>query len=154
MAFPASRTKLLIGGFSMGAQENVELVKQGYAAFGRRDIPGLLALFAEDIEWTTPGIGLPLAGSYRGHDGVTNFFQKLSQEVDILDFQPREFVAEGDRVFAVGWERAKLKATNRTFELDWVMAFTVRNGKVAAFREYTDTKVMADAYASATAAAV
>jgi uncharacterized protein len=138
----------------MGMQENLQLVKEGYAAFSRGDIPGLLALFAEDIEWRSPGAGLPLAGTYRGHGEVANFFQKLSQEVDILDFQPREFVAEGDRVLVVGWERAKVKATNRTVELDWVMAFTVRNGKVATFREYTDTKVMADAYASSAAAAV
>ena len=71
--------------------------------------------------------------------------------MDILDFQPREFVADGDRVLVIGWERAKVKATNRTFELDWVMAFTVRNGKVVSFREYTDTKAMADAYESAAA---
>jgi hypothetical protein len=53
----------------------------------------------------------------------------------------------------VGWERAKVKATNRTVELDWIMSFTVRNGKVAKFREYTDTKALADAYGSAARAA-
>ena len=137
----------------MGTQENVQLVKEGYAAFSRSDIPGLLALMAEDVEWIIPGAGLPLAGTYRGHDGVANFFQKLVAESDILDFQPREFVAEGDRVLVVGWERAKVKATNRTIELDWIMAFTVRNGKVAIFREYSDTKAIADAYGSAARAA-
>ena len=62
----------------MGIQENVQLVKNGYAAFARRDIQGLLALFAEDIEWVIPGAGLPLSGTYRGHAGVASFFQKLS----------------------------------------------------------------------------
>ena len=33
----------------MSAQENVELVKQGYAAFGTGDIEALLSLFADDI---------------------------------------------------------------------------------------------------------
>jgi ketosteroid isomerase-like protein len=33
------------------------------------------------------------------------------------------------------------------------MSFTIRNGKVAIFREYTDTKVLADAYESAAHAA-
>ena len=61
----------------MGTQENLQVVKEGYAAFGRGDIPGLLALMAEDMEWHHPGPGLPLAGTYRGHDGVANFFQKL-----------------------------------------------------------------------------
>jgi len=137
----------------MGTQENVQVVKDGYAAFMRGDVPGLLALLAEDVEWHIPGAGLPLAGTYRGHDGVANFFQKLVQDVDILDFQPREFVAEGNRVLVTGSERAKVKATGRTAEIDWVMSFTVRNGKIISFREYTDTKAMADAYASSVAAA-
>ena len=77
----------------------------------------------------------------------------MSAEMDVLDFQPREFLAEGDRVLVVGWERVKVKATNRTIELDWIMSFTVRNGKVAVFREFTDTKALADAYGSATRAA-
>ncbi len=137
----------------MGTQENVQVVKDGYAAFMRGDVPGLLALLSEDVEWHIPGPGLPLEGVYRGHGGVANFFQKLTQESDILDFQPREFLAEGDRVLVVGWERVKVKATNRTAEVDWVMSFTVRNGKVVSFREYTDTKAIADAHASSAAAA-
>jgi ketosteroid isomerase-like protein len=137
----------------MSTQENLQVVKDGYAAFSRGDIPGLLAQLAEDVEWQIPGEGLPLAGTYRGHDGVANFLQKLASDWDILEFQPREFVADGDRVLVVGWERAKVKATNRTVELDWIMSFTVRNGKVAKFREYIDTKAIADAYGAAARAA-
>ena len=44
----------------MSTQENVQVVKDGYAAFSRGDIPGLLALLAEDVEWHIPGAGLPL----------------------------------------------------------------------------------------------
>src|ERR1700722_9634237 len=138
----------------MGTQENVQLVKDGYAAFARGDIQGLLTLLSEDIEWVVPGAELPLAGTYRGHDGVANFFQKLALESETLAFEPREFVAEGDRVLVVGWERAKVKATNRMFQADWVMAFTVRNGKVTKFHEYSDTQAIAEAHMSAAGAAV
>jgi uncharacterized protein len=138
----------------MGAQENLEVVKAGYAAFNRDDIPGLLTLLAEDVEWHIPGAGLPLAGTYRGHDGVAKFFEKLTADTEISDFEPREFKADGDRVLVVGWERGKVKATNRTFELHWVMAFTVRDGEITKFREYTDTQAIASAYESAATAAV
>src|SRR5579863_1520039 len=120
----------------MGTQENVQVVKDAYAAFFSGNIPGLLSLLAEDVVWDIPGAGLPLAGTYRGRDGVANFFQKLVQEAEILDFQPREFVAEGDRVLVVGWERMKDKTTGRGAESDWVMAFTIRDGKIANFREF------------------
>ena len=55
----------------------------------------------------------------------------------------QDCVAEGDRVLVVGFERGRVKATNRTFEGHWVMAFTIRNGKVTNLREYVDTLAMA-----------
>ena len=137
----------------MGIEENLQLVKDGYAAFGRGDIKGLLALLSDDIEWQSPGEGLPLAGTYRGHDGVANFFQKLSQDSDILAFEPREFVAQDDKVVVIGWERARVKATGRTAEVNWVMAFTVRGGKIAQFRQFADTLAWANAHASTSQAA-
>jgi len=57
--------------------------------------------------------------------------------------EPREFVAQGDRVLVVGLTRGRAKATNRTFEDYWVFAFTVRNGKVTNIREYIDTLALA-----------
>jgi ketosteroid isomerase-like protein len=137
----------------MGTQENLQVVKDGYAAYGRGDLASLLALLAEDVEWIIPGAGLPLAGTYHGREGAANFFQKLAAESEVLDFQPREFVADGDRVLVFGWERVKVKSTNRTIEVDWIMAFALRNGKIVKFREYTDTKVIADAYGSTARAA-
>jgi uncharacterized protein len=137
----------------MSIEENLQLVKSGYAAFGRGDIQGLIALLSDDIEWHMPGEGLPLSGTYRGHQGVAEFFQKLSQDSDILAFEPRQFVAQGDQVLVIGWERAKPKSTNRVAEVDWVMAFTVRGGKIAKFREYSDTLAWSNAYASTAKAA-
>ncbi len=136
----------------MSTQESLQLVKEGYAAFGRGDIAGLLTLMADDVEWISPGTGLPMSGTYRGVEGVANFFQKLAAEVEILDFQPREFVADGDRVLVLGSQSAKVRATNRIATLEWVMSFTVRNGKIINFREYADTKAMAEAYQAATGA--
>ena len=123
----------------MSVQENVQIVKDAFAAFGRSDMQALLALFAEDIEWIIPGEGWPLAGTYRGHAGVADFFQKLSEMLEFSFLELREFVAQGDRVLVVGSNRGRVKATNRTVEGHWVFAFTVRNGKVTNVREYIDT---------------
>lgn len=137
----------------MSTEESLQVVKDGYAAFGRGDIQGLLGMLSEDVEWHIPGEGLPLSGTYRGRNGVGQFFQKLAQDSEILAFEPREFVAQAEQVAVIGWERAKIKATNRTIELNWVMTFTVRGGKIAKFREHTDTQALAAAYASTAHAA-
>jgi len=127
----------------MSVQKNVQIVKDGFAAYGRGDMQGLLALFADDIEWIVPGEGWPLAGIYRGQAGVADFVQKISEMLEISSFEPREFVAEGDRVLVVGFDRGRVRTTNRTFENNWVIAFTVRNGKVTNAREYFDTLALA-----------
>jgi uncharacterized protein len=126
----------------MSEQENVQIAKDAFAAIGRGDMQGLLALSAEGMEWIIPG-EWPLAGTHRGHAGVADLFQKAFEMIELSFSEPREFVAQGDRVLVVGLSRGKVKATNRTFEDHWVFAFTIRNGKVTNIREYIDTLALA-----------
>ena len=129
----------------MSIQENVQIVKDLFAAMGRGDKQGLLALSTEDIEWIIPGENWPLAGTHRGHAGLADLLQKASEMLEISYPEPPEFVAQGDRVLVVGFARGKVKATNRTFKDHFVFAITVRNGKLTNIREYIDTQALARA---------
>jgi ketosteroid isomerase-like protein len=102
------------------------------------------ALVAEDIEWIIPGEDWPLAGIHRGHAGLADLLETSSKSIE-TSTEPREFVAQGDRVLVVGFARGKIKATNRTFEDDWIFAITVRNGRLTSIREYVDTQALARA---------
>ncbi len=66
----------------MSAEKNVQIVKNVFAALGRRDKQDLLALSAEDIEWIIPGEDWPLAGTHRGHAGLNNLLQKANETVE------------------------------------------------------------------------
>jgi ketosteroid isomerase-like protein len=129
----------------MSTQENVQIVKDFFAALGRRDKQGLLALSAEDIEWIIPGVHWPLAGTHRGHAGLENLLQKANETVETSYPEPPEFIAQEDRVVVVGFATGRIKATNRTFEDHWVFAITVRSGKLTNIREYIDTQALARA---------
>ena len=63
----------------MSIEENVQTVKDFFAAIGRGDREALLALVAEDIEWIIPGEDWPLAGTHRGHAGLADLLQKASE---------------------------------------------------------------------------
>ena len=121
----------------------VQIVKDFFAAMGRGDIKALLALSAEDIEWIIPGEDWPLAGTYRGHSGLAELLQK--SEMLETSTEPREFVAQGDRVLVIGFAKGKVIATNKAFNDDWVFAITVQNGKLTNIREYIDTQALARA---------
>ena len=129
----------------MSTEKNVQIVKDFFAALGRRDKQGLLALSAEDIEWIIPGEDWPLAGTHRGHAGLEDLLQKANETVETSYPEPPEFIAQGDRVLVVGFATGRIKATNRTFEDHWVFAITVRNGKLTNIREYVDTQALARA---------
>jgi uncharacterized protein len=128
----------------MSTQDNARIVKEFFAAVGRGDRQGLLALAAEDIEWIIPGEDWPLAGTYRGHAGLADLLETASKKME-TSTEPREYVAQGDRVLVIGFAKGKVKATNRTFEDNWVFAITVRNGKLTNIREYIDTQALARA---------
>jgi uncharacterized protein len=129
----------------MSTQENVQIVKDFFAAVGSYNQQYLLALVAEDIEWIIPGEDWPLAGTHRGHTELAAVLQKASEEVEMTYPKPPEFVAQGDRVLVVGVATGKIKATNRPFKDDWVFDITVRDGKVKNIREYIDTQALARA---------
>jgi uncharacterized protein len=128
----------------MSTQDNVQTVKDFFAAIGHGDKQALQALCVKDIEWIIPGEDWPLAGTHRGHAGLADVLQKAS-EMEISSPEPPEFVAQGDRVLMVGFAKGKVKATNRSFEDYFVFAMTVRNGKVTNIREYVDTQALARA---------
>src|SRR5580693_7552038 len=112
----------------MSTDKNVQTVKDFFAAIGRGDREALLALVAEDIEWIIPGKDWPLAGTRHGHAGLADLVKTQSETMETSLMEPREFVAQGDRVLVVGFARGKIKATNKTWEDDWIFAITVRDG--------------------------
>src|ERR1700723_4301551 len=128
----------------MSVEENVQIVKDFFAAISDHNKQDLLALVAEDIEWIIPGEDWPLAGTRHGHAGLADLLETASSSIE-TSTEPREFVAQGDRVLVVGFARGKIKATNKTFEDDWIFAIKVRDGRLTSIREYIDTQALARA---------
>jgi ketosteroid isomerase-like protein len=93
---------------------------------------------------------LPWAGTRHGRAQVAQFFTAVSETLEILQFQPRTFLAHDDTVVVFGYEKALAKPTNRSFESEWVMVFTLRASQVVRFRAYHDTAAMVIAFRSLT----
>ncbi len=127
--------------------ENAERVREMYAAFKRGDIDTLVENVTEDVTWDIAGPPhLPTAGRRRGRADVRKFFETVRDTIDFRTFEPRDFIAEGDRVAVAGSYSGTAKATGREFTADWLMVFDLRGGKVTRFREYTDTHALAQAF--------
>jgi len=134
-------------------QENIQVAQKGYADFSRGDIAALLTSLDENIQWTNPGDGAVFtAGTRHGRAAVAEFFQTVNQVWEFESFEPREFVAQGDTVVAIGHYDVRGKQTGRRASSDWVMVWKFRDGKVTHFQEYTDTLVLWHALEASAAA--
>jgi len=119
-----------------------------YADFGKGDIATIVGNLTPDVRWHSGGRAsdYPGFGERKGPQEVQGFFKTVSDNLDFAHFSPREFYSDGDKVFVLGDYAMTMKKTGKKVESDWVHIFTFRDGKVAGFREMTDTAQAAEAY--------
>jgi len=133
----------------MQEAQNTKVVQETYAAFARGDIQGILDRLTDDIIWK-PVHGaasyVPTSGERRGRPAVATFFKQVAENVNFTTFEPKEFVATGDKVVALGHYTAKTPI-GKSFDSDFVMVFTLKNGKVTEFQEFSDSAAIDAAYA-------
>jgi ketosteroid isomerase-like protein len=122
----------------MGAA--LDVVQQGYAAFGRQDIPALLKFVADDVNWQEicPA-SLPYSGLRRTPAEVGEFFSDITRVEDISVFEPQEFIEAGENVTVLGYLEAFALDTKQKFQTEWIHVFTVQNGKITRWRGFTNT---------------
>jgi len=130
------------------SEANIATAKNLYAAFARGDIAAILQGCIPDIEWEAGGRNedFPTFGPRKGLEQVKEFFQTVASLENFHEFVPREFYSDGDKVFALGRYTITLKTNGRRIASEWIHVITFRGGKVAKFREFTDTANFAAAY--------
>jgi ketosteroid isomerase-like protein len=132
----------------MNQRSNVDVVQRTYDAVDRGDIPAVLELLTDDVEWTLQGPStIPFAGTRHGRDGVAEFFTLLGQNLQFQVFEPYLFLNEGDTVVALGRERSQSPSTGGTVVQEWAHVYTLRDGKIATFQAFEDTAALAAAFA-------
>lgn len=127
-----------------GMASNLETVQLIYEAFGRGDVPAILALCADDVAWEhwddnfAQRAGVATMQARRGKAGVGEFFGAVAT-LTRLGFEVSNMMAGGDQVAVtfvieydtpVGGHLRDEEIHLWTFDSD---------GKVCALRHYTDT---------------
>ena len=132
----------------MQEQQNIELVKKLYAAFGKGDIETIIDHLADQLSWRfdAPSV-IPYAGEHDTPGQVkAGFFQPLATTQKENTLTADEFIAQDDKVIMIGKYGATVTNTGKSFDLPVVHVWTVQNGKVKRFVNFTDTAKVAEAY--------
>ena len=120
-----------------------------FERFGAGDIDGILAWFAPDavIDFYGPAT-IPYAGHYEGLDGARRFFEMVLSSVDIHQFDPEEFICEGNKVVVTGHLNLTARSTGGAIDSDFVHVITVENGKWIWFRDFMNTHEAVTAFSA------
>ena len=128
--------------------EHVATIRTIYGAFGRGDVPGVLARVSDGTHWDFAG-GRPEVPWHAAVDGRTNlphFFEALLGSVELRRFEPREFMHCGPHVVVDVHIEYTVRKTGKPVSMDQLHWWTLDgNGQVARLRHYEDTAQVLDA---------
>jgi len=119
-------------------------VETVYTAFAQGDMDTFAGLMSPDIVWNEAE-GNPYAdlNPYIGPEAVmSGLISRLVSEWEDISVTPQEYVIDGDRVVVFGRYNETWKATGKKIDIPFVHSWTVRDGKLAAFQQYTDTAAL------------
>lgn len=120
----------------------VETVQHIYAAFGRGDIPAILACLADDVDWEYGVMPnpVPWLQPRQGRAQVPGFFQALGA-IDFHVFQPLTVLGDTHTVFGLVRMEATVRATGkRVVESGEVHVFHFNDrGQVQRFKHACDS---------------
>ena len=125
---------------------NIDACKAMYEAFGRGDVPAILAHMADDValdDWTGNTVvdsgTAPYMTPRHGKDGAIAFFTAL-QDIVFHRFEVTNLLVGGNQVAATVSLETENKLTGKTVKDDMIHLWTFDEaGKAKRFLHYLDT---------------
>jgi uncharacterized protein len=117
--------------------ELVNLVKEGYAAWNSGDRDWVLEHMADDVEWLTPADD-PDPGTYKGHEGIEQYWAQWRAAVGQLSFEIEETIDAGDSVVVVARRQGRGEHSGLEVSDRVIQVFEFTGDKCTRVREYYD----------------
>ena len=121
---------------------NVQFAKDIYAAFGRGDIPAVLARFHPEIEWREAEGNpyQPDGAAWVGPQAVLEkLFMRLGSEWEKFAVNVRTLHDAGEVVVMEGRYTGTYKPSSKSIDAQVCHVLRFRDGKLVSFQQYVDT---------------
>lgn len=120
-------------------RSNRDIVASFYAALAAGDAVAALGAMAEDMSWIGME-GWPYRTAGPGPAGIARgILAPMMADWQLLAVAPEAFHDAGDVIVATGRYGGVHRATGKTLEAAFAHLWTVRDGKLVGFRQFTDT---------------
>ena len=122
---------------------NGEIIQGLYDDFATGNVPGVLGAMDANIQWTEAE-GFMYGGTYVGPNAILGgVFMKRGGEWEGVSAVPHQIVDGGDTVVGLGTYSGKYLKTGKSVTVPFAHVWTLENGKIFKFVQYTDTLVIA-----------
>lgn len=118
----------------------VAVVEKMFAAFANGDIEKFVETVSEDTVWIYHGTQIIPTGVFEKKEGVRAFFSNILDKTEIISFEPRQFIVEGNMVVVLGNEHQKVKRSGRELKQKWVQIYTVENDLITRMEEFATSE--------------
>jgi ketosteroid isomerase-like protein len=104
-------------------------------------------MFSDDaiLHGPAPAGVLPWGGVHKGRRGAAEFFTAVGESLKLQQFELRDFIAQGNKVAVLGYQKGQAKPTGRPYEIEFVHLWSTHDGKVTEFRVFNDTATLVEA---------
>jgi ketosteroid isomerase-like protein len=122
------------------SQENVKVVQGLYEAFGKGDIASVLGAMDPQIEWREAENFIYADGNpYVGPDAVLGVFMRIGAEWEGFTVGAEGVLDAGDTAVGHGYYSGTYRKNGKRARAQFAHFFTLRDGKIVKFQQYTDT---------------
>lgn len=111
-----------------------------FSAFSSGDIEKLVSTVSEDTHWIYHGTQIIPAGTFEKKEGVRTFFTNILERTEIINFEPLQYIVEGNMVVVLGQEHQKVKRSGRELKQKWVQIYTVENDLISRMEKFATSE--------------
>jgi len=116
------------------------VVDRMFAAFRNGDVEKLVETVSEDTFWIYHGTQIIPPGTFEKKEGVRTFFTNILESTEIIKFETRKFIVEGNMVVVLGEEHQRVKRSGRELKQKWVQIYTVKNDLITKMEEFATSE--------------
>ncbi|MGB1312729.1 MAG: nuclear transport factor 2 family protein [Bizionia paragorgiae] len=116
------------------------IVEKMFTAFSSGDADAFVATVSEDTVWVYHGTQIIPAGTFEKKEGVRTFFTNIMERTEIINFEPQQYIVEGNMVVVLGKEHQKVKRSGRELKQKWVQIYTVENELITKMEEFATSE--------------
>jgi ketosteroid isomerase-like protein len=132
---------------ALNEERNIQIIQSFFDSFVSGDVLSAVdRLFAPDAEYISivsqsqaTRDAIPWSGSFRGREEIKQAFVLLGASFEPVEFNPQQYVAQGDLVAVFGRLVFRAVPTGNLVESDWAMNYSLRDGFITRYHFFENT---------------